>query len=165
MHIVVRTPSGRTVPVEVELSDSVKKIKGEIERKAGIRADQQRVSIARTSRQLEDDDLLMGYDFEETDTLDLATREPGSISVIHTDGTQHIVPVADLRGQIRIIIKEIATALQLDWQRIVLYDDADVLDELHIFPGTISFCPSHRIATVFADEFYPAVPVPTLTIR
>eukprot|EP00980_Cylindrotheca_fusiformis_P025861 scaffold14741_cov135-Cylindrotheca_fusiformis.AAC.11 len=82
MQIYVKTPEGKTIPLQVEPNDTVEDVKKKVEQKAGIPVDDQ--TLLFDGDELDDPTTLSDNNIKHGDTLNLA---PMKIYVKHWDGS------------------------------------------------------------------------------
>ena len=69
MLIYVKTPTGKTIALEVDSSDSIGDVKEKIQAKEGIISNMQQIIFA--AKQLEDEQTLASYNIERDSVLHL----------------------------------------------------------------------------------------------
>nr|CDS32178.1 ubiquitin (ribosomal protein L40) [Hymenolepis microstoma] len=79
MQIFVKSVSGKTIPIEVEPTDTVERVKAIMQQKEGIPLSEQRLIYG--GRQLEDNRALSDYNIRRESTLHLLLRLRGGMQI------------------------------------------------------------------------------------
>ena len=104
MQVHVKTPSGKTIPIEVWREDTIETVKREIQAKIGVPLDQQRLSFC--GEQLNKDDCLQCYGIGEGAELGLTMVIPVFIKILTGESLSLEVETSESIEEVKNKIQE-----------------------------------------------------------
>lgn len=91
MQIFVRTPTGKTISIEVDFNDTIETVKIRVQEKEGLPSDRQRLTFA--GRELENGRTLEYYNIQKETTLFVTLVQPDARAIMPFSGQAQLVAI------------------------------------------------------------------------